>query len=723
MSESEGSDFDEEAHTKLLNNVNSLGSTAKRGPLLKKCPKKVEVKELVNLIRSTRNVDDVKKKVIKRKGKMKGKDEPRTLQAPSHRLVRERIESSIAYSDIRKDLEEWAPVVRKNRLAEQLVFPLIEDPLFQRTASDLVLSFKPRTPMEIELAKLLKTSSNNLRDGEEYTEAELELIRAMSLKEAKAKWAELKKMRALVGYREAKLKRQAKIKSKSYHRHLKRRKRKQMIKEFEDMMARDPAAAKEKLEEIDRQRILERATLKHRNGGKGIQQLSRYANRNKDFKKIYEEQIRFGRELVEKHGREKDSDSDSELKSANSGKLSGANMLEKVAEMLDKEEHEKGSTNQQLKAKLYEMREQERDALRKSALQATDTKFVSHQRNEMSTDAVDKSKAGSEKAVEMNWGPNEAVNDEEQPNEVQLQLNIPEKSGQDCAEKKAGEQSKKDLKNLKRKKSSEKMKDKKRSKDVNNVDIDQLFEKAEKELSEYALKKYELLKLEGEKSKLDRNLLPSGSEPVVTIPKQKGKESAAEAEKAVTDISLDPRHFLQVETMALPQVSADFVEIMEDTSQLAEDQEEIIAKAFEDVDVIGDFEAEKEAVEAAENPKDIDLRLQGWGSWTGPGITDRRKKEFIIKTPKKKRKDAGKTGLIISETVDPSIEKFQLKSVPFPYTTVEDYEAVVRQPLGKEWNPQRIHMKLIRPGIITKAGRIIRPLNKSVLENESDEEN
>ncbi|EJW75485.1 hypothetical protein WUBG_13608 [Wuchereria bancrofti] len=57
----------------------------------------------------------------------------------------------------------------------------------------------------------------------------------------------------------------------------------------------------------------------------------------------------------------------------------------------------------------------------------------------------------------------------------------------------------------------------------------------------------------------------------------------------------------------------------------AKDQEEIIAKAFEDVDVIGDFEAEKEAVEAAENPKDIDLTLHGWGSWTGPGITDKKK--------------------------------------------------------------------------------------------------
>ncbi|VDO78631.1 unnamed protein product [Onchocerca flexuosa] len=114
-----------------------------------------------------------------------------------------------------KDLEEWAPIVKKNRLAEQLVFPLCKDPPIQRTASDLVLLFKPRTPLELELAKLLKTSNNNLRDGEEYTEAELELIRAMSLKEAKAKWAQLKKMRALVGYREAKLKRQAKIKSKT----------------------------------------------------------------------------------------------------------------------------------------------------------------------------------------------------------------------------------------------------------------------------------------------------------------------------------------------------------------------------------------------------------------------------------------------------------------------------------------------------------------------------
>lgn len=69
----------------------------------------------------------------------------------------------------------------------------------------------------------------------------------------------------------------------------------------------------------------ERATLKHRNGGKGIQQLSRYAGKNKDFKKIYEEQIRLGRELAEKHGREKGSDSESE--STDAVKLTTTEML------------------------------------------------------------------------------------------------------------------------------------------------------------------------------------------------------------------------------------------------------------------------------------------------------------------------------------------------------------------------------------------------------------
>lgn len=54
----------------------------------------------------------------------------------------------------------------------------------------------------------------------------------------------------------------------------------------------------------------ERATLKHRNGSKRIQMLARHASKDTNAKRALEEQIRLGRELVEKHGMESDSDSD-----------------------------------------------------------------------------------------------------------------------------------------------------------------------------------------------------------------------------------------------------------------------------------------------------------------------------------------------------------------------------------------------------------------------------
>lgn len=53
---SEDSDFDEEAHTKLLNAINGMRNGVEKGPLIRKCRKKVQVKELVDLIRSTKLV-------------------------------------------------------------------------------------------------------------------------------------------------------------------------------------------------------------------------------------------------------------------------------------------------------------------------------------------------------------------------------------------------------------------------------------------------------------------------------------------------------------------------------------------------------------------------------------------------------------------------------------------------------------------------------------------
>lgn len=56
-------------------------------------------------------------------------------------------------------------------------------------------------------------------------------------------------------------------------------------------------------------------------------------------------------------------------------------------------------------------------------------------------------------------------------------------------------------------------------------------------------------------------------------------------------------------------------------------QDNFLAEAYGDDDVLGEFVEEKKRVEDIEEPKTIDLNLNGWGSWTGPGITDKKKEK------------------------------------------------------------------------------------------------
>ena len=58
-----------------------------------------------------------------------------------------------------------------------------------------------------------------------------------------------------------------------------------------------------------------------------------------------------------------------------------------------------------------------------------------------------------------------------------------------------------------------------------------------------------------------------------------------------------------------------------------------VALAFAgDDDVVAEFTAEKQKVVERERPKDMDLRLPGWGEWSGPGVkqSQRRKKRSAI---------------------------------------------------------------------------------------------
>jgi len=181
------------------------------------------------------------------------------------------------------------------------------------------------------------------------------------------------------------------------------------------------------------------------------------------------------------------------------------------------------------------------------------------------------------------------------------------------------------------------------------------------------------------------------------------------------EIMADPKHFLRAETGPVVQVAPDLLEQMDEfEDEQADRQRELLAEAFEDDDVLADFEADKLATEDAEKPKDIDLTLPGWGDWAGPGIdsSKKKKKRFVIKAPEKPRRDRALPGVIISEKAEESIKKLQVSMIPFPYTSVDDFEAVIRHPIGKEWNPDSSHRALTQANIVTKRGAIIAPMDK-----------
>lgn len=88
------------------------------------------------------------------------------------------------------------------------------------------------------------------------------------MEEARKLHKEMQRLRVLISYQEARYRRLRKIKSKNYHRLKKKDRLKKAEEEFYYLVAKDAEKAYEKMEEMDRLRAHERATLKHSNTGK-----------------------------------------------------------------------------------------------------------------------------------------------------------------------------------------------------------------------------------------------------------------------------------------------------------------------------------------------------------------------------------------------------------------------------------------------------------------------
>lgn len=110
--------------------------------------------------------------------------------------------------------------------------------------------------------------------------------------------------------------------------------------------------------------------------------------------------------------------------------------------------------------------------------------------------------------------------------------------------------------------------------------------------------------------------------------------------------------------------------------------------------------------------------MPGWGSWGGKNIkpSNRKKRRFILKFPKEEtRRDENKGDVVIIEEKCPKIKKHLVSELPFPFTSVQDYEASIRAPIGRDFVPEKTFSKFVQPAVKTKMGKVIEPMSEDVL--------
>uniref|UniRef100_A0A671RJW0 U3 small nucleolar RNA-associated protein 14 homolog A-like n=1 Tax=Sinocyclocheilus anshuiensis TaxID=1608454 RepID=A0A671RJW0_9TELE len=304
----EGSD-DERKHKKLLEAISSMGGRKRKKQSERSeasvqvseffvnaegTGEKVNISDLLGTVEKTSGAANKTKKQLRNLQNSKG-----TLALPLNKQQTEKIQRGIAYEKTTKEVSCWQNIIVQNQKAEQIVFPLNQESLGPKQVEQVVAGWKAQTPLEQEIFRLLHSNSHPVNDPV-LTPVEEASLKAMSLEEAKIRRAELQKTRALQSYYEAKAKREKNIKSKKYHKIQKKGKRKEFLKQFEEMVKTNPEGALEELKKMELSRMEERMSLKHQNSGKWAKSKAIMAKYDDSARKAMQEQLQMNKDLTQK---------------------------------------------------------------------------------------------------------------------------------------------------------------------------------------------------------------------------------------------------------------------------------------------------------------------------------------------------------------------------------------------------------------------------------------
>lgn len=546
---------------------------------------------------------------------------------------------------------------------------------------------------------------------------------------------ELRRLRMKEAQQSAKAHRQNKIKSKKYHRILKKERLKQQIKEFEQLQKTDPEAALRKIEQLDRNRVEERANQRHRNTGTWAKNLQVRAKYNKEVRKELADQIAISRELVAKRpideSDEEDGNNDAE-KDIN---------YDPFNPWLKKEsEEDKGEIEEVLGGyRQYWLDRNESDGNIKQYLNAKSVDIEQRIEPTKANGGVQAGNKGGVRAAPEKLKRGMVKGKLSRINKGWIEEDLDSSAA-------AGDTSSASIKQ-------------EESLIVDN--LDDFFDDAEDALREKFSKKASLIykqldvkrknKRQRKRSSNDdkeidlkfkqRNKRPKIDEELTAGVTEDNNEIATAIQTARNKLArtangnghsnldnINPNEFAKVQPRHLQTALPDTIYTNDDDGLFENNDEAYenddikrltLAEAFEDDDIVAQFERDKDEEAKKGGPQEIDMSMPGWGSWAGCGIDpakQKTKRRMILKFPAaEKRKPENKGNVVIIENGDEKLKKHRVADLPFPFTSVADYEQSIRAPLGNDFVPVTAHKLLTKPAVTTRLGSIIDPMNENML--------
>ncbi|WVO17029.1 hypothetical protein L204_104716 [Cryptococcus depauperatus] len=619
------------------------------------------------------------------------------LAAPLPTVQQERLDREAAYAQTKSEGQKWAGVMKRVKEAEHLSFPLqAKERGGVKSGNEILAGWKPQNDMESAIDSLLRKA--NLTEDELTRQEDLQMEACeMNEEEIRERRAQLRYQRELLFRAEAKAKRVAKIKSKTFRKLARKRAAKDgnVDLSLEDLDRLNPEAAEAEREKMERARALERATLRHGAKKRWTKDLGGAVD-TEDNRMAKEQMLDMKEKLLRKiHGQGEDSSSQEESEIEEDG--DEQDVKSKAFEQLTSisstptEAVNKGLMSMKFMQKAQERKmravaELEKDARQQIELFGTEKQDDDEDEKELDGEPDVVNVGGNEGRIRFigpatdkpaipvtvststqNIKPAINRNRSLSPPPSQPLLNPWLNSTSSCGPSRkknasTDAQLSSEAKAVKALKKAGKRKDK-----DNDEQFDLDINVSEAIASQLVI----------EKSRKTRATVASGLD-----------DDAEDSE--IADL--------------LPNRMRSF------------QQKDLVAEAFAGDNVVEDFAIEKAKVVEADAPKVEDTSLPGWGSWGGKGAKRRKiNPKFLVKTAgiePSQRKDFTSSNVIITEKKDRKAAQFQLQDLPYPYTSKEQYEKSFSVPVGGEWNSRGCFQRGTLPKVVKKPGAIIEPIRR-----------